>query len=155
MSNLKFPEAEITNMVMVEDKTTNKFLVQQRIKSWKGISFPGGHVEPGESFVDSAIREIKEETGLDIKNLKSCGVIHWSHSKRKNRYIVFLYKTSDFSGTLLEETEEGKVFWASIEEIQNMELSRNFEKYIPMFFNDSSEFYCLWNEEDPDTVYYK
>lgn len=155
MSNLKFPEAEITNMVMVEDKTTNKFLVQQRIKSWKGISFPGGHVEPGESFVDSAIREIKEETGLDIKNLKSCGVIHWSHSKRKNRYIVFLYKTSDFSGTLLEETEEGKVFWASIEEIQNMELSRNFEKYIPMFFNDSSEFYCLWNEEEPDTVYYK
>ena len=155
MSNLKFPEAEITNMVMVEDKTTNKFLVQQRIKSWKGISFPGGHVEPGESFVDSAIREIKEETGLDIKNLKSCGVIHWSHSKRKNRYIVFLYKTSDFSGTLLEETEEGKVFWASIEEIQNMELSQNFEKYIPMFFNDSSEFYCLWNEEEPDTVYYK
>lgn len=155
MSNLKFPKAEITNMVMVEDKTTNKFLVQQRIKSWKGISFPGGHVEPGESFVDSAIREIKEETGLDIKNLKSCGVIHWSHSKRKNRYIVFLYKTSDFSGTLLEETEEGKVFWASIEEIQNMELSRNFEKYIPMFFNDSSEFYCLWNEEEPDTVYYK
>lgn len=155
MSNSKFPEAEITNMVMVEDKTTNKFLVQQRIKSWKGISFPGGHVEPGESFVDSAIREIKEETGLDIKNLKSCGVIHWSHSKRKNRYIVFLYKTSDFSGTLLEETEEGKVFWASIEEIQNMELSRNFEKYIPMFFNDSSEFYCLWNEEEPDTVYYK
>lgn len=155
MSKSKFPEAEITNMVMVEDKTTNKFLVQQRIKSWKGISFPGGHVEPGESFVDSAIREIKEETGLDIKNLKSCGVIHWSHSKRKNRYIVFLYKTSDFSGTLLEETEEGKVFWASIEEIQNMELSRNFEKYIPMFFNDSSEFYCLWNEEEPDTVYYK
>lgn len=155
MAQSRFPEAEITNMVMVEDNSTGKVLVQQRVKSWTGISFPGGHVEAGESFVDSAIREVKEETGLDIKNLKSCGVIHWSHSETMNRYIVFLYKTSDFSGNLLEETEEGKVFWASLEEIRSMKLSQNFEKYIPMFFNDSSEFYCLWNENKPDEVYYK
>ena len=60
---------ELTNMVMVKDESTGKLLVQERVKSWKGISFPGGHVEPGESFVDSAIREVKEETGLDIRNL--------------------------------------------------------------------------------------
>lgn len=155
MSESRFPEAEITNMVMVEDKKTGKVLVQERVKSWTGISFPGGHVEHGESFVDSAIREVREETGLEIKNLESCGVIHWSHSERKNRYIVFLYKTSDFSGNLLEETEEGKVFWVDIKDIYNLNLSQNFEKYIPMFFNDASEFYCLWNENKPDDVYYK
>ena len=58
------PSVELTNMVMVTDETTGRVLVQERVKSWKGLSFPGGHVEPGESFVDSAVREIKEETGL-------------------------------------------------------------------------------------------
>ncbi|MBO5410173.1 MAG: NUDIX domain-containing protein, partial [Clostridia bacterium] len=45
-------QVELTNMVMIEDKATGKVLVQERVKSWKGLSFPGGHVEPGESFVD-------------------------------------------------------------------------------------------------------
>ncbi|MDR1927791.1 MAG: NUDIX domain-containing protein [Oscillospiraceae bacterium] len=66
---------ELTTMVMIQDLSTGAVLVQDRIKSWKGLSFPGGHVEDGESFVDCAIREIKEETGLIISNLKSFGVI--------------------------------------------------------------------------------
>ena len=57
---------EFTNMVMVEDKETGKVLVQERTKSWTGISFPGGHVEQFESITDSARREVKEETGLDV-----------------------------------------------------------------------------------------
>lgn len=60
------PKLEITNMVMIQDKSTGKVVVQDRIKSWCGIAFPGGHSENGESIYDSAIREIKEETGLDI-----------------------------------------------------------------------------------------
>lgn len=44
------PKLEITNMVMVQDKTTGKVIAQDRIKSWCGISFPGGHAENGESI---------------------------------------------------------------------------------------------------------
>ena len=124
---------ELTNMVMIQDNKTGKVLVQDRIKKWKGLSFPGGHVEEGESFVDSAIREIKEETGLDIANLESCGVIHWCNNKTFDRYIEFLYKTTDFSGELLSETEEGKVFWILPEEIEKRHHSNNFDKYLPMF----------------------
>ena len=147
---------ELTNMIMVEDKSTGKVLVQERVKSWKGISFPGGHVEPGESFVDSAIREVKEETGLDIRNLQSCGVIHWSHNRSFNRYIVFLYKTTDFSGNLLPETEEGRVFWATPEEIRTMNLSSNFANYLPMFLDGNrNEAFGSWNEDDPEILLYK
>lgn len=38
-----------------------------------GLTFPGGHIEKGESFVDSVIREVYEETGLTIENPRICG----------------------------------------------------------------------------------
>lgn len=148
-------KTELTNMVMIQDKTSGKVLVQDRIRSWTGLSFPGGHVEDGESFVDSAVREVKEETGLTVKNLKSCGVIHWCNNKTYDRYIVFLYKTSEYSGELLPETEEGKVFWMSPEEISKYPSSNDFEKYLPMFFDEHNEAFGSWNSDAPWRIIYK
>ena len=65
-------QVELTDMCMIYKD--NQILVQDRVKSWNGVVFPGGHVESRESIVDSTIREIKEETGLDISNLTLCGV---------------------------------------------------------------------------------
>ena len=50
---------EFVNMCMI--KNGDKVLVQDRVSpNWPGITFPGGHVERGESFVDAVIREVKE-----------------------------------------------------------------------------------------------
>lgn len=142
------PKLEITNMVMVQDKQTGKVIVQERIKSWCGVSFPGGHVENGESIYDSAVREIKEETGLTIENLKYCGIIYWFNNVTEDKYFVHLYKTTDYSGEMLEKTEEGRVFWTSIEELCNMNLSLNFREYLPVFLEDKySEAFCSWNDD--------
>ncbi len=150
------PKVELTNMVMVQDKTTGKVLVQERIKSWKGLSFPGGHVDEGESFVDSAIREIKEETGLDIKNLKSCGVVHWSNNKTFDRYIVFLYKTTDFEGELITEMDEGKNYWVSINELKVQLTTNGFHNYLPMFFEEGfNEAFGSWNDDELWEIVYK
>lgn len=102
------------------------------------------------------MREVKEETGLDVRNLRSCGVIHWAHNKTFERYIVFLYRTSDFSGNLLDATDEGRVFWIDPDELKSRKLSENFDRYLPMFFNkDFSEAYASWNEDEPQIITYK
>ncbi|MDF2685588.1 MAG: hydrolase [Clostridia bacterium] len=147
---------ELTNMVMIQDIKNGKVVVQEREKSWKGIAFPGGHVEEGESFVDSAIREVKEETGLDVINLKSCGLIHWNNNKTYDRYMIFLYKTVDFKGTLIDRTEEGKVFWTSIDDIYKMNTATNFKEYLQMFLNDTySEAFGSWNKDEDYKIIYK
>lgn len=145
--------AEITNMVMIENPETGEVLVQHRRLYWTGISFPGGHVEDGESFVDSAVREVQEETGLLVKNLHLCGVIHWFHTQKKERYMVLLYKTTDFSGQLFPETEEGEVFWVSKEKLPEMDLSPHFDSYLKVFLNeDKNEAFANWNEQDSGTL---
>jgi 8-oxo-dGTP diphosphatase len=151
---------EIATMVMIEDKQTDKVLVLNRARRWKGISFPGGHIEDNESFYDCAVREIKEETGLHVFDLKSCGVIHWSNNKTFDRYLIFLYKTSKYSGELLPETDEGKISWMSISEIKALPTSmkaNNIDEFLPMFIEDKyCEVFGSWNDDDPwEIMYYK
>ncbi len=139
---------EITNMVMVQNADTGEVVVQQRVLRWCGMSFPGGHVEDNETIYDSAVREIKEETGLDIYNLKPCGFMYWFNNETKDKYFTYFYKTQDYTGELISETYEGKVFWTSISELEKMDLAPNFKEYLPMFLKDKySEAYCSWNND--------
>lgn len=131
---------EFTNMIMIEDG--ERVLVQKRRLYWCGIAFPGGHVEPGESFLQSAIRETREETGLAVSNLTLCGTVDWEDTSTGSRYVVLLYRTSSFTGSLKEETEEGSVYWVNKSELPHMELCPHFEEYLRIFFEaDKTEFY--------------
>ena len=119
-----------------------RVLVQDRVEpDWPGITFPGGHVESGESFCASVIREVFEETGLTIENPRLCGLKEWENQDG-SRYIVLFYKTNQFSGQL-KSSEEGKVFWSSIESLSSLKLSLDFQQHLDLFFNEdlSEAFY--------------
>lgn len=143
----------LTNMCMIINKPEKKVVVQNRIKNWKGIAFPGGHIEKGESIVKSVIREVKEETGLDICNLELCGVKDWYNEDNNSRYIVFLYKTNTYKGKLLRETLEGEVFWLDIDELPNQNLAHGFNKMLEVFFSSNkSEFYHYNNDKNNEVI---
>lgn len=149
MSNI-----EITNMCMIYRK--NKVLVQERVQSWKGISFPGGHVEDGESIVESTIREIKEETGLIISNLVPCGIIYWYNDETGDKYFVFNYKTDSFRGSLLNETAEGKVYWVEIDKLYVLNLAKGFRERLPMFLDNMYiEGFGTWNKNGDSKLIFR
>ncbi|MDR2687271.1 MAG: NUDIX domain-containing protein [Oscillospiraceae bacterium] len=120
---------------------------------WKGLAFPGGHVDGGESVYECAVREVKEETGLDVRDLKPCGMMHWCCGDTGDRYFVFLYKTSRFSGELIPEMEEGRHSWMTVDELWRRQegFTPRFEKYLSeMFFGSRSEAFCLYRGDSAD-----
>jgi len=136
----KTEQAVFTNMCMIYDDAGN-ILVQDRLNpDWPGITFPGGHVEYAESFSKSVIREVKEETGLDIEEPVLCGVKQFQ-TKEDARYVVMFYKTNKFSGEL-KSSDEGKVFWIPREMLCEYQLADDMEEMIRIFESDVlNEFY--------------
>jgi ADP-ribose pyrophosphatase YjhB (NUDIX family) len=65
-------------------------------------SIPGGHLELGETFEQGAIREIKEETNLDIKNPKVIAVTNNLETFREEgkHYISIIILVTEYSGEL-------------------------------------------------------
>lgn len=119
----------ISNMCMVYKG--DMILVINRTKSdWPGLSFPGGHLEENETLEESVVREMKEETGLEIKNPKLCAIKEWDWGNGV-RYLGLLYKTNDFKGKL-KSSSEGEVFWINKKDINKYELSQDFLELFKM-----------------------
>ncbi len=79
------------------------------------INAPGGHIEEGETPEEAAIRETREEVGLETENLIFSGDLFFHFTNGlKLRGTVFLCR--DFSGDLIE-TDEADPFWCSLKEI--------------------------------------
>ena len=136
---------ELTVLCLVEDD--NKILLQNRLKEdWQGYTLPGGHVKRDESFVGAVIREIKEETGIKIKNPTLVGVKQFPI--KKGRYVVFLFKATEFEGEL-NSSVEGKVEWIEYNDISKLNTVDDFEDLLKVFNSiELNEFqYVVDNEK--------
>ncbi len=130
----------LTNMCMVTDGT--KVLVQNRVDpDWSGYTFPGGHVEKGESFTDAVIREVREETGLTIEAPRLCGIKDWPEADG-SRYMVLLYRADRFTGTLAS-SGEGEVSWVALDALRSLPLADSMENMLRVFLEEeiSEQYY--------------
>ena len=122
----KTETVELTVLCLIEDE--NKILLQNRVKKdWKGYALPGGHVEPGESFVDAVVREMKEETGLTVINPRLAGVKQFPIEN--GRYVVLLFKATRWSGDLIS-SDEGQMEWVDYDNLTNIKTVDYFDELI-------------------------
>ena len=85
---------------------------------WNGL---GGKLEKGESPEECAIRELKEEAGLDIKNPKLRGLITFPMFDGVDDWYVFLFTITDYDGELIN-SPEGKLEWIPDEKLTELNL---------------------------------
>lgn len=135
---------ELTNLCLL--RKGEYILLQNRVKKdWLGYALPGGHVEPGESIVQSVIREMKEETGLKILNPRLCGVKQFPSDS--GRYLVFLFSADRFEGELVS-SEEGAMEWVKRTELFKYNTVNDLNKLLEVMERaDLTEFqYTIENE---------
>ena len=132
-------QAIFVTMCMVLDGSKVR-VIDRKKKDWPGITFPGGHVEKEESFVEAVIREVYEETGLTIESPTLCGTKQFQEEDG-TRYVVFFYKATRFSGCLTSSSE-GEVFWIERKDLSHYPLAPDMDAMVQvMESEDLSEFY--------------
>ena len=78
----------------------------------------GGKFEYGESPEDCALREVKEETGLDLNSYKYKGIVTFVSDEWGTEYM-HLFLSDDFSGEL-KECDEGELMWVEKEKVNSL-----------------------------------
>jgi 8-oxo-dGTP diphosphatase len=122
-------------------------------RGFPGYLAPGGKVDFPESLVDSAIREVKEETGLDVSNLVFKGIDEYVNPKENVRYMVFNYWTDMFSGELLEDPPEGELVWVPISEALELAMQSWFKERFHLFFEAGTfEIQRVWDADIDEQI---
>ncbi len=119
----------LTNMCMLY-KDDGSFLVIDRLKNdWPGLNFPGGHIESGESVEESVVREIKEETNLQLKSVEFVTYYEWNMIEDGIRHLCLLFRSKEFEGEI-KSSSEGNVFFIKREDLNKYKLSTDFEEIL-------------------------
>lgn len=100
---------------VIIQNANNEILVGKRKGSHAPFySIPGGHLEHGETFEAAAIKEVFEETGLQIKNPKVFGVTNnlRTYKSENKHYISVNLFVNEFEGTLEVKEPDKCEAWA-------------------------------------------
>lgn len=82
----------------------------------------GGKIEEGESPDDALIREVKEETGLDVISYNMKGVVCYPEFYPGVTEYMFIYEITEFDGDLIEDCKEGELKWIDKQDINDLHM---------------------------------
>ncbi|MGW7160172.1 NUDIX hydrolase [Paenibacillus taichungensis] len=104
------------------------------MKGRRGWEMPQGCVEEGETITQAAIREVKEETGIDIELIKFCGL--YQNTTRGVCNNIFTGKP--IGGTLTTSIESDEVGFFTLEQANEMITWGNFKERIHKALDESN-----------------
>ena len=143
-----------TLVVVLDEKHEKVLLVNRRKRNWQGFAAPGGHVDYPESLMDCAIREVREETGLTVSDLKLMSISHFEGLNEDESYFVFNYMTDQYSGEIQPGDGEDPAQWIPLNRLDDYPLAAGFRARLEaMLRGKHEEFYQTWSRcEDGSTV---
>ena len=94
---------------------------------WIGV---GGHLEPGECPEECLAREVREETGLALKNARLRGVITFILPEWGDE-LTFLY-TAEAEGEPAGDCAEGELRWVPVSEVEGLPLWEGDRVFLPL-----------------------
>lgn len=118
---------------------------------WNGI---GGKVEIGESVEEGMRREIREETGLDVVEMRLRGTIVWQDfGPKKEDWLAIIFVVDKFSGTPFEASDEGRLSWVRVEEIPSLPMWKGDALFLPhVFGGDGRPFHGFMRYDGDEPV---
>lgn len=128
-----FPRHKVACAVMVLNQDNKILLVKNRLRGWE---FPGGYLEEGEAIRAGAVREVKEESGIDILLKRFCGIVQYI----KRSTCVLLFSAEHAGGKLKTSPESLGVGYFTIDEALKKITTKIYKDRI---------FRCLNEEEFP------
>lgn len=113
-----------------------KILLEKR-KSEPGRgkwSIPGGLVELGESAEQTVMREVKEETNLEVEQPKLIDVVNNitpdENGRVKYHFVIVDYFVKLEGGTLKAADDAAELRWVRFSEVENYDLTRSFREFF-------------------------
>ena len=137
-------EYNMKNTTLCYIEKDDKYLMIHRVKKendinkdkWVGV---GGKFEEGETPFDCVRREIFEETGLTVNKLNYRGLVTFVSNEFGTEYM-HLFHTTDFSGEIVNECEEGKLEWVYKDQITSLPLWEGDKIFLELLDKDTPFF---------------
>lgn len=116
-------------------------------KEWAGFYDPlGGHIEQGEDILESAAREIKEESGLEVINTQLRGIIHVTNFFGKN--IMMFVTTSTATTKEVTSGMEGELEWVKVSKIEELKVFEDVKPILEKVMNSPDAVFTGVSEFD-------
>ncbi|XP_076228810.1 oxidized purine nucleoside triphosphate hydrolase [Nomia melanderi] len=112
---------------------------------WNGF---GGKVESGETILQGALRELKEECGLSAEDLRKIGILEFEFEGNNTLLEVHVFETYQYSGEITE-SEEMRPKWYNIKDIPFKQMWPDDEYWFPyMLREELFKGYFLYRGQD-------